>query len=380
MSTSLTIIGSGIAAYTLAREYRKLDSASSVEIITRDAGCFYSKPSLSNALANGKTPAQIPIKTVGQMADDLKADIHSNAEVITIDPEKRQLTLKDGRQIAFKRLAIAWGADPVHLPMQTEAANEVLSVNDLDDYTRFHAKALQAKSIAIIGAGLVGCEFANDLALQQKKIIMIDPGNWPLSRLLPEAAGRYLMDAFTQKQIEFQLANSVQSVMHTSSGYCVALSNARTFDVDLVLSSVGLRPRTQLAKAAGIDCNRGILADSCLQTNIESIYAIGDCAEIAGRYLPFIMPIMHQARALARTLIGESKPLVYPLMPIAVKTPFCPIIVCPPDTGIEGNWQCEPVENGFEAGFIDTKGQLRGFALLGKATLKSQEMTARILI
>lgn len=380
MSTSLAIIGSGIAAYTLAREYRKLDGASCVEIITRDAGCFYSKPALSNVLASGKTPSQIPIKTVGQMADELKADIHPHTEVTQIDTATRQLILKDGRQIAFDRLVIAWGADPIRLPMPGEAANDVLSVNDLDDYTRFHAKALQAQSVAIIGSGLIGCEFANDLASQQKKIVLIDPGNWPLSRLLPEAAGRYLMEAFVQKQIEFQLGNSVHSVMRTGSGYCVALANARTFDADLVLSTVGLRPRTQLAQAAGIDCNRGILANSLLQTNLKDIYAIGDCAEITGRHLPFIMPIVHQTRALARTLIGEPTPLVYPVMPVVVKTPLCPTIVCPPDATIEGNWQCDPVENGLETSFIDTQGQLRGFALLGAATAKSHSMAARIVI
>ena len=110
----------------------------------------------------------------------------------------------------------------------------------------------------------------------------------------------------------------------------MTLSDHRVLSVDAVLSSVGLRPRTGLAERAGIAVKRGIVVDRYLATNAPDVYALGDCAEVEGLVLPFVMPIMHAARALAKTLCGEPTRLTYPAMPIVVKTTAYPVVVAPP--------------------------------------------------
>ncbi|MBP6355469.1 MAG: FAD-dependent oxidoreductase, partial [Nitrosomonas sp.] len=147
---------------------------------------------------------------------------------------------------------------------------------------------------------------------------------------------------------------------------------------DIVLSAVGLRPRTQLAEAAGIQINRGILVNRLLQTQCLNIYALGDCAEVEGKILPFVMPITHAARALAATLAGNPTPVVYPAMPVMVKTPACPTVVSPPDLGAIGEWQVETDEDGVKALFKDEAGNLLGFALLGVATKEKNNLTPQL--
>lgn len=377
-SAALVILGTGLAAYTLAREFRKLDATSSMLLVTRDGGGFYSKPSLSNALANDKTPAQLQTRTAEQMASELNAEIRAHSEVTGINPATRQITLADDTPLVYERLVIACGADPIRLSFEGDGADAVQSVNDLDDYSRFYGSLENTKSVAVIGAGLIGCEFANDLASREIKASVIDPAAWPLSRLLPEPAGKQFMTGLQGKGVEFYFGTSVKSIWKATPGYRLELADGRQLLADQILSAIGLRPRTALAQSAGIACQRGIVTNQLLETSITGIYAMGDCAEISGLHLPFILPIMHQARALAKTLAGTPTPLTYPAMPVVVKTPACPTVVCPPPVGVEGNWQSEPVEGGLQAYFKSLSGELLGFALLGSATTQSQALAAQL--
>jgi rubredoxin---NAD+ reductase len=131
---------------------------------------------------------------------------------------------------------------------------------------------------------------------------------------------------------------------------------------------VGLRPRIQLAQAAGLDVNRGIKVDRFLKTSADNVYALGDCAEVEGHVLLFVLPLMSCARALAKTLAGEATAVAYPPMPVAIKTPVCPVITAPPALGAEGKWEVEVDGSNVTARFVNSSGQLLGFALTGEAT------------
>lgn len=372
----LVIIGAGMAAYALAREFRKLDSATPLLIVTRDGGGYYTKPALSNALANRVSPADLVLKTVEQMMSELQADIRPQTEVTGIDPVGRRLALADGSSLAFGRLVIAWGADPFRLALPGDGAGAVQSVNDLDDYRRFHDSLENARTVAVIGAGLIGCEFANDLANHGIAVRLIGRTGWLLDRLLPEEAGRMLAASLQIRGVEFFDHASVVSIAKAPPGYRLELEDGRAIVADRILSAIGLRPRTTLAEAAGITCNRGIVTNRLLETGIDGIYAMGDCAEISGFNLPFIQPLLQQAKALARTLTGTPTAVHYPAMPVVVKTPACPVVVCPPPAGADGTWECEVIDGGLQAYFPASTGQLSGFALLGSATTQSQSLAA----
>jgi len=135
-----------------------------------------------------------------------------------------------------------------------------------------------------------------------------------------------------------------------------------------VVSAVGVRPSTALAKASGIATNRGVLTNRLLETNAPNVYAMGDCAEVNGHVLVYVAPLMAAARALGKTLAGEPTEVSYPAMPVTIKTPACPVVVAPPAMGAEGEWQIEADGNNVKAQFRDSSGALLGFALTGDAT------------
>ncbi len=374
----IVILGSGLAGYTVAREFRKLDAATPLVIVTRDDGAVYSKPMLSNALAGKKTAATLVMKAADKMAVELNATIKPQAEVQGIDTAARTVQLAGGETLAYRDLVLALGADPIRLPLQGDAADSVLSVNDLDDYARFADRLEGVKTVAILGGGLIGCEFANDLLAREITPTVIDLADRALPRLLPPEASARLQARLEAAGAQFRFGVSVQTVQRAAQGLSVTLSDGSTLAADLVLSAIGLRPRTALAGAAGIAVNRGIVTNRLLATSAPNVHALGDCAEVAGHTLPYVMPIMQQARALAATLAGTPTPVLYPAMPVLVKTPACPTVVCPPPLDASGAWSVTLTDDACDARFLSGDGQLLGFALLGTATTQRQALVAQV--
>ncbi len=369
----IVIIGSGLAGYTLARELRKLDRLTPLLILSRDEASFYSKPMLSNALASGKSAAQIASASAEQMAVQLGARIIAGVEVEAIDSAGRTL-YAGGAAIRYSKLVLALGADPIALPLAGDAADAVLRVNDLGAYARFRAAIEGKKTLALLGAGLIGCEFANDLVAAGYGVHVIDPAPRPLGRLLPEAAAERVQQALAATGVVWHLGTTARAVSRSAAGLRLELADGTALQVDAVLSAVGLRPRTQLAQRAGLKVNRGIVTDRLLQTSAAAVYALGDCAEVDGHNLPYVLPLMQAARALAQTLAGTATQLVYPAMPVVVKTPAMPVVVCPPPA-LLGSWTLQQDARGIEARFEDDSARLLGFALVGDATARKQALT-----
>lgn len=371
----VVIIGSGLAGYSAAREFRKLDGEAPLVMLSSDHGGFYSKPMLSNAFAQNKGADALLGKSAPQMAQELKLEIRAHARVTAIDVTQKQVTV-NGEIVPYGKLVLAMGADPIRLPLLGDGADAVLSVNDHGDYRRFRAAIEGKKNIAILGAGLIGCEFANDLVGAGYKVHVIDLAPQLLGRLLPPASAAFMQRRLEATGIVFHLGTTTQQVERTGEGFRLTLANGEIIAADVVLSAVGLRPRNALAESAGIKVNRGIVVNAWLQTSCGDIYALGDCAEVEGRVLPFVMPIMQAARALAPTLAGNATLVRYPAMPVVVKTPACSAVVSPPDMGAQGEWQVEEVDDGVRALFRSAEGKLLGFALLGTVTAEKNALAA----
>ena len=384
MGAPLVIVGTGLAGWTLAREFRKLDPNTPIVLISRDEGAFYSKPMLSNALAGGRTPASLVTTPAAAAAEAIQATVLAQREVVRIDTVARSVVLDD-RVVPYRALVLAVGAEPIRLPLQGDASDRVFSVNDLVDYGRFHAALNTGAHVTLLGAGLIGCEFANDLVIAGHSVDVVDLAPLPLGRLVPERAGQAMQVALSTAGVGFQLGASVRAVHRDGARLVVELvvggsmqagsmqaepAEVRRLSTDLVLSAVGLQPRTTLAAAAGLTVDRGIVVDSMLRTNTLDIYALGDCAQVDGQVLPYVLPLMTGARALAKTLTGMPTAVAYPVMPVAVKTPALPLSVVPAPQGIDGGWSYLETEGGLEGHFKDREGRLQGFVLGGAATAR----------
>lgn len=386
MTEAVVIIGSGLAGYNVARELRKADANVPIVVVSRDHAGFYSKPMLSNALAGKKTAATLVMKPAEKMSEDIKGRVIANSAVTGIDTQARTVTLASGEVLAYRDLVLALGAAPIRLPLQGDAADTVLSVNDLDDFAKF-AEALDTaaggqpvKRVAILGAGLIGCEFANDLLHRGIEPTVLDLADRALARLLPTEASARLQDKLQAGGTTFRFGVGVRSVDKADVGLKLTLSDGSTMQADLVLSAIGLKPRTHLATEAGVLTGRGVMVNRELATNVPHVYAVGDCAEVQGHLLPYVLPLMAQARALAATLAGKPTPVTYPAMPVVVKTPAWPTVVCPPPAHAAGTWTVKADEESIEARFTaaDNPEQLLGFALQGKAVTQRQAMAALV--
>ena len=373
----VVIIGSGLAGYNAARELRKLDKEAPLAIVTADGGEFYSKPTLSNALAANKTPAAIPLSAPEQMAAQLNATVRTRTRVTAIRTDAHQIKISE-ETLRYSRLVLALGADQIRVPLAGNATDAVLSVNGLDDYTRFRAAIESKKSVAVIGAGLIGCEFANDLSAAGYKVDVVDIADQPLPRLLPPAGAVLLREKLAALGITWHLGTSVKAVDRNAGAINVTLANGDAIVADVVLSAVGLKAKLELARAAGLIINRGIVVNRYLETSAADVFAIGDCAEVEGLVLPFVMPIMHAARALAATLAGKRTAVSYPPMPVLVKTPACPTIVSPPANGAVGEWRIEQRADSVKSLFVDATGRLLGFALNGSAAAERARLAQQL--
>lgn len=365
----LVVVGSGLAGYTLAREFRKLDKTTPVTIVTADGGEVYSKPMLSNAFAQNKTAADLVQKTADQARAELDIAVLVRSRVEAIDRPGRTLMVRSAADALFRlgydKLALALGADPRPYAVPGSDGAPLLSVNDLDGYDRWRRALADGKRVLLIGAGLIGCEFANDLAGAGFAVTLVDPSPWPLGRLLPEPVGRLMAGSLRNAGLTLHLGRAVARMEQVARGWRAMLDDGTAVDFDLALSAIGLAPRTALAEAAGLAVDRGIAVDGWLRSSDPDIHALGDCAATSAGPLPFVLPLMAQARSLAKTLTGQATTLQLPALPVMVKTPCLPMALCSPPPGSAGRWETEGDGADLIARFVAEDGRLLGFVVTG---------------
>jgi rubredoxin-NAD+ reductase len=357
----------------LVKEFRKLDQVSKILLITQDEGAFYSKPQLSTGFAKGKAADDLIIGDAENMAKKLDIEIRNFTTVVGINPETNQVLLEN-EKLSYKKLVLATGAVVNRLDIPGFDHEKVMSINDLKDYRHFRNRVSTKQHVLIIGAGLIGCEFANDLITEGKTVTLVHPFEAPLSGLIPEQAGKFLKLGLEAKGVKFYTRRSVTSIQEQGGHLNVSLDDESHIQADFVISSVGLKPNISLAKASGIGCNKGIKTDDYLTTNHDNIYALGDCAEVEGQVLLYVLPLMACARALAKTLSGNPTKVSYPAMPIMTKTPACPVVVLLPADGNNSSWQIEDDTSSYKSTLSDEFGKLRGFVLTGVKVAEKQAL------
>ena len=368
----IAIIGSGLAGYTAAREFRKLDKTTPLLIFTGDDGGFYSKPMLSNAFAMGKQPQQLQSKTVDQMAAELTATILTKTLVNSINTQAQTIQTKVG-DFDYGQLVLALGAQAIRLPIAGSAADQVLSVNNLADYAVFRDKLAHAGDkarVTILGAGLIGCEFCDDLTSAGHEVTLIDPNALPLAVLAPTAISQGLQAALSAKGVHLKLGTTASQIDVLDNTLQVTLSNGEAFNTDVVLSAVGLRADIRLARAAQLQTDRGIIINEYGQTSAPGIFALGDCAQYkqadgSQSLMPYVAPIMTAARAIAQSLTGQLTVIDMKPAAVLVKTPSYPVALIPPAFAVSksGAWESNHAEGVTISRYFDESKKLHGFAV-----------------
>jgi len=358
------VVGSGLAGYNLVKELRKLDPARDIMIITADDGRNYSKPMLSTGFGKNKTADDLAMASAADMAEQLRIVIRTNTRVTNIDAASKTVFVGE-EPIQYSKLVLAWGAEAVSPRMEGDAGDCIFSINDLEDYAKFRAAAEGKNRVLIMGAGLIGAEFANDMSAGGFEVDVVAPSEQLLPSLLPTEAASAVQSGLEGLGVRFHLGPLVTRICKAGDALVAHLSNGQTIETDIVVSAIGLRPRLDLAVKAGLQVNQGIVVNRELQTSEPDIYALGDCAEVEGRVLLYVLPLMTSARALAKTLNGDVTPVSYGVMPVTIKTPVVPVAVAPVAAGSAGNWSIDVQGQDVQAEFRNSDGELLGYALTG---------------
>ncbi len=377
MTDPVVIIGTGLAGYTTAREFRKHDERTPLVLLTADDGRSYSKPMLSTACRKGKSADELAQASADEMAGQLTATVRTGVTVEALDPAQRVLRL-GGEHLRYGKLVLAVGAEPRPAPVRGNAVDAIWQVNDLEQYTGFRKAVADARRVVIIGGGLVGCEFANDLADTGVEVTQVYPEQQPLERLVPAEAGAALARGLDEIGVRLHAGCTVDEVNRSSQGVRVLLSDGTEVEADVVLSAVGLVPRTALAEAAGLAVDGGIVVDRYLQTSDPHVHALGDCARVEGYLLQYVAPLTAAARALGATLAGARTAVHYPAMPVMVKTSCCQVVSWPPAGADRGAWEFQGEGLALRGEYRGSDGQLLGFVLTGKRMRERMELVDQL--
>ncbi|ELB2810901.1 FAD-dependent oxidoreductase [Vibrio alginolyticus] len=361
----IVIIGSGHSGYQLAAALRAQSETVAITVFTADDGALYSKPALSNALVMNKDGDALQSESALKWESRLNIRVYPHTRVEQIDRANSTLHTSIGKY-AYSRLVLATGASPIEIPIEGDRS-WVMSVNDLVDYRRFRSELQDKKRIAILGDGLIGCEFANDLIESGYEVTVIGLGQWPMERLIPQQLGESLQSALADRGVQWALQDSITRIEPRSESSAVLhLNSGKQIEADLVLSAVGLKPNVSLAERAGLEVGRGIKVNQFGQTSDENIYSLGDCVETEQGWQPYIAPINQMIPSVAKSLLGDITPTSLTLTPVIVKTPILPLTIFPVAAEEQGQWYIENQADELTAAFYSPEGAMLGFALLGR--------------
>ena len=361
-SAGIVIVGAGLAGWHVIDAIRTKDKDIPITLITADNGDRYHKPMLTMAISQKKSAADLVRATGSDAAEAAQVTLLANTHVMNIDPVSQTLQIASSTQsetptaISYDKMVLAMGAHPIFPKSLPE--DLVWHVNHIERFGQLQEKlASGSQHVAIVGAGMVGTEIAEDLLKAGHEVTLIDLNDAPLSQMLPSKATARIAGAVKSQGINFLGGYQITEVIRISDGNNIGKlqvsyepldaqntvsSQSEPLIVDHVIASTGLTVDDKLPAAAGVEFNRrtGIVVDATtLRTNTSSIYAIGDCMSINGVACRYVAPLRAQAATIADDILGhdhdgyEHKPPM-----IRLKNKAISVMV----TGVPqavGNWQ-----------------------------------------
>jgi rubredoxin---NAD+ reductase len=301
----VVIVGAGLAGREVAEAVRALDGAIPITMVTACSGDVYNKPELSVALARGLSPEALCRETGADMARRLRVRLLDSTFAVGVSPARHALRTTRGT-LDYSHLILAQGAKPA-LPAGLPASL-TWRVNDLLGWTGLYRRLQRGpQHVVIVGAGMVGCEMAEDLARAGHAVTLLDRLTGPLAGVLPVQASDRLRQRLEAIGVNCAGPAAVSAVSRSPTGRLrIVTQCGQTIDADELVAATGLATCSRLARSAGLAFDRGIVVDRhTLRTSVVDIYALGDCISIDGAPCRFIEPISIQADIIARDLLGQ---------------------------------------------------------------------------
>ncbi len=298
------IIGGGMTAAAALKGIREVDATGSIGLLTADTHPPYARPPLSKALWKGQTTIE---KIMSKIPTGV--DLHLGCTAQKLDVTAKQVTDSGGETYAYEKLLLATGGTPRRLPF---GGDDIIYYRTLDDYLRLRSLAEQHQKFVIIGGGFIGSEIAAALAMQGKSVTMVFPDAGVAQRVFPPEVVSFLNQYYTEKGVEVLTNERANGLEGAGTQLVVLTESGRRIEANGVVAGIGIQPNVDLAAAAGLQVDNGIVVNSSLQTSRPDIYAAGDVANFQDNVLASRRRVEHEdnanrmGKAAGRAMAGAS--------------------------------------------------------------------------
>ena len=362
----IAIIGGGVAAFEAAKNIRSLSSEAEVTIYSREAVPPYRRPALSRMAAEELADAQFYIKPVSFYAEN-RIGLELGRTLCAIDAKTKTLTFDSGSPEQYDRLLLATGSHCFYPPVPGMDLDGVMSLREYADLQKLRARLdAGVKQAAVIGGGLLGLELAQSLLERGCSVTVFEGSPLLLPRNLDAEAAGFVLKKLTEiEHLTLRFGCCVKEIAG-KDGRAVGVTLAdETNEADLVMVSAGVRANIEVAAAAGIPCNRGIVTDRFLRTGVADIYAAGDCAEVEGASFGLYDAARSMGTTAAHNLLGEEQPFVPQAYPARLSVFGVKLFSAGNLAGARSETAQDAAAGTFKKLFYDEAGRLVGCILVG---------------
>ncbi len=307
---SVVIVGAGAAGNAAAEMLRREGYTGKVTMVGADLSVPYDRPNLSKDYLAGTAPEEwIPLRSTDFYAEQ-KIDLRLGTEVERIDTAAKAVLLADGTKLPYGALLLATGATPIQLPLPGGDSPRVHYLRSLSDSRRIVASSASAKRVVVVGASFIGLEVAAALRTRGLDVAVVAPEPRPLVRVMGERLGAAIQKLHEERGVVFHLGAKAVSI--DAKG--VTLDDGPQLAADFVVVGVGVRPATELAEAAGLRIDRGVLVDAYLRTSAPQVFAAGDIARWPDARTGEAIRVEHwvvaerQGQVAAQNMLGANRP------------------------------------------------------------------------
>jgi nitrite reductase (NADH) large subunit len=306
----LVVIGNGMAGMRTVEEMLKLPGGKRyrITVFGAEPHVNYNRIMLSSVLAGDKSVDEIVINS-REWYDDNGITLITGDAVKKIDRDARTVTSAAGVTVQYDKILLATGSRPLAPPIPGLGLPGTCAFRDIADVDKMLAAAKVHKRAVVIGGGLLGLEAAWGLKQRGMSVALVHLMPTLMERQLDAAAGQLLQRDLDRRGIAFFTDGQTEEITGTERAEGVQLADGRFIPADLVVLAIGIRPNIDLAKAADLDVNRGIVVTDDMRTTDPDIFAVGECVEHRGAVFGLVAPIWDQAKVCAKRLTGDESAL-----------------------------------------------------------------------
>jgi len=307
MSGAIVIVGGGIAGQAVCEAVRERDRDVAITLVCGETSPPYDRVRLSEILVSGEDPETLQLRP-GEWYEDNDVGLLLGRTVTWVDADRGLLGLDDDGELAFDRLVLATGSQPLMPPIAGIDLPGVHPFRGPEDCDAIRTATISggATRAAVVGGGLLGLEAARGIAAQGCAVTVVHLLDRLMERQLDAGASALLAPALAGLDIDVSFDRSTQQIIGPDRARGLRFTDGNELEADLVVVSIGIRPETTLARSMGIVCDRGIIVDDAMRTSLQGVVAVGECAQHRGIVYGLVAPIHDQARVAAQTLLSQD--------------------------------------------------------------------------